>query len=156
MNAPFAPLLAAGLVAALGYAAWRDLSERIIPNWLNAGIALAAPAWWWATGYALWPDVPLQILLGAGLFALFAGAFMIGAMGGGDVKLIAALGLWLPLQPMMGLLFLMSLAGGAVTLATVAHHRWRRAEGRPEIPYGLAISAAGVWVISQRYIYHFA
>ena len=38
-------------------------------------------------------------------------------MGGGDVKLIGALALWLPLPALIWMLVVMSLIGGAVTLA---------------------------------------
>ena len=46
-------LLAIGLLAA----AFTDLKRRQIDNWLNAAIALAAPAFWWASGLDLWPGV---------------------------------------------------------------------------------------------------
>ena len=70
-------------------------------------------------------------------------------MGGGDVKLIAALGLWFPPNNMINLLVIMSIFGGILTLAMLIHHRITRKSGRPEIPYGIAISAAGLWVIFQ-------
>ena len=75
--------------------------------------------------------------------------FAIGAMGGGDVKLIAALGLWFPLGHMMNLLLVMSILGGVLTLAMLVHHKFTKKPGRPEIPYGIAISAAGLCVIFQ-------
>ena len=71
-------------------------ARRTIPNGLNAAIASLAPLWWWAHGLPLWPDVAWQIGLAAVVFALFAGAFALGMMGGGDVKMIGALALWLP------------------------------------------------------------
>lgn len=144
--------LAALLLVAAGW----DLRSRIIPNWLNAAIALGAVGFWWAEGAHLWPDVALSVAVTLLVFALFFAAFAFGAMGGGDVKLIAALALWLPPGATLQLLFLMSLAGGIVTIATVAHHAARRAAGRPEIPYGVAISAAGLWMIGERYLYQFA
>jgi prepilin peptidase CpaA len=142
-------LLVTGLVLALLWAAWGDLRTRIIPNPLNAGIALAAPLWWWASGLPLWPNMALQLAVGAIVFALFALFFMVGAMGGGDVKLVAALALWLPFELVLAMLFIMALAGGVVTIATMIVHRIRVQPGRPEIPYGIAISAAGLWVIAN-------
>src|SRR3712207_5580018 len=95
------------LVAAL----W-DLKSRTIPNWLNAAIALGAIPFWWVTGLALWPDVALQIGVAAAVFGLFAIAFSLGGMGGGDVKMVAAVALWLPYQALIMLLVIMSIAGG--------------------------------------------
>ncbi|WP_425228105.1 A24 family peptidase [Sphingomonas sp.] len=133
-------LLAAGV---------EDARQRTIANGLNAAIALLAPAWWWATGYALWPDVPLQLLLAAAALAAFAGLFAAGAMGGGDVKLIAALALWLPFAPFLRLLMVMSLAGGAVTLIMMVERRLHRKSGALEIPYGVAIAFAGLLALRE-------
>ena len=142
--------VAAGLLAvALVRAAIGDLRSRTIPNWLNLAIALGAPLWWWAHGWSLWPDVAIQLGLGLAVFLLFAACFAIGAMGGGDVKLITALSLWLPLVPLVRMLFAMALLGGLVTLATLAFHRLRKRQDTPEIPYGVAISLAGLWVFAN-------
>ena len=155
MHAAFAILLGLALAAALAAAAWSDLRTRTIPNGLTAGLALAAPLWWWASGLGLWPGVALQLALAFVLFALFAGAFALGVMGGGDVKLIGALALWLPWQPALQMLFLMSLVGGGITLLMLADRRRRRSTAAIEVPYGIAIACAGIWVMSERYLYHF-
>jgi prepilin peptidase CpaA len=148
-------MLCLGCAAALLCAAWTDLRSRTIPNLLTAGLALAAPLWWWANGLSLWPDVAGQILFAALIFAVFTGAFAIRAMGGGDVKLIGALALWLPWEPALRMLFLMSLLGGVLTLAMLIHARSRKDGAAIEVPYGLAISCAGLWVLGERYLYHF-
>lgn len=148
--------LAAALAALLVIAAVTDLKSRIISNRLNIAVAALAPLFWFANGLSPWPDMALQLALAGAVFAVFTAMFSLGMMGGGDVKLLAALALWLPLQPMMSLLVIMSLLGGAVTLITVLHHRIGRRAGRPEVPYGVAISLAGLWVISERYLNHFA
>jgi prepilin peptidase CpaA len=148
-------IMAGGLIAALAYATWTDLRARIIPNPLNAGIALAAPLWWWACGLAPWPDVAIQIALGSAALLVFMGAFAMGAMGGGDVKLIAVLGLWLVPTDFFAMLVWMSLGGGLLTLGMLAWHRVRKPETPLEIPYGVAIAAATAPVLAQRYIYHF-
>lgn len=137
-----------GLLAiALLHAVYTDIKRRQIENWLNAGIALAAPLFWWAMGLSLWPDMAFQLALALGVFAIFAVFFAIGAMGGGDVKLIAALALWFPWQQMVMLAIIMSIVGGALTLVMAVHHRIKRREGQPEIPYGVAIALAGFWII---------
>ncbi len=140
-------LLLAGLLTALIAAAATDIRSRTISNALNLGIALAAPVYWWATGVGLWPGVGLQILFAFAVFAAFAGLFAVGAMGGGDVKLIGALALWFPVSPFLSLLMLMAILGGLLTLVMLALHRVRRREGAIEVPYGVAIAAAGAWSI---------
>lgn len=145
-----------GLLTLLLLAAcWFDLKSRTIPNSLVIAVALLALPFWWATGLALWPGAALQIGVAASVFALFAIAFAVGAMGGGDVKLVSALALWLPWQAVVVLLMVMSLAGGALTLAMVIRHRLARREARLEIPYGVAIAFGGLWLIGQRFLYQF-
>lgn len=133
-----------------------DWRAREIPNWLTAAAALLAPVWWWASGYALWPGVGMQLIFCGIVFAIGLGLFAIGAMGGGDVKLLAALALWLPGMELLRMLIIMSLIGGALTIAMLVFHRWKKREGNPEIPYGLAISAASLWVIAERNFNQFA
>jgi len=143
------------LAAALLLAAVGDWRTRTIPNWLNAGIALLAIPFWWSIGLPLWPGVALQLALGAGVFALFAIAFRFGAMGGGDVKMAAALALWLPFAGVVKLIVIMSLAGGVLTVAMLAAHRMAKAAGQPEIPYGIAIAFGGIWLIGERFLNQF-
>src|SRR3546814_6099353 len=98
--------------ALLCYAAVSDAQRRIIPNWLTLTIAALAVPYWLGTGLELWPDIALQLCLAAGAFVIFAGLFAFGLMGGGDVKLLAALALWLPVGRFLELVVIMSLAGG--------------------------------------------
>ena len=145
-----------GLLALMLLAAsWCDLRSRTIPNGLNLAIALLALPFWWASGLALWPDAALQAGVAALVFGAFAGAFALGAMGGGDVKLIAGVALWLPWQAVLALLVLMSRAGGALTLAMLIRKRLARHEAKLEIPYGVAIAFGGLWLIGQRFLYQF-
>lgn len=148
-------LLVAILAAALLIAAAGDWRTRTIPNWLNAAIALLAIPFWWFSGLSLWPDAALQIAVAFAVFMLFALAFRLGAMGGGDVKMVAALALWLPAGAVVKLLVIMSLAGGALTLAMLARQRFARAQGQIEVPYGIAIAFGGFWLIGERYLNQF-
>ena len=146
-------ILLALLALMLLAACWSDLKSRRIPNPLCLAIALLSPFFWWANGLGLWPGVPLQIGVAALVFMLFAAAFAVGAMGGGDVKLVAAVALWLPWQAVVALLVIMSLAGGVLTLALVIRKRLARSEAALEIPYGVAIAFGGLWLIGQRFLY---
>ena len=143
--------LLAALAIALLIAAVSDLRTRLIHNWLTFGIAAAAPAYWWASGLSLWPGVAGQIGLGLAAFAALAGLFAAGAMGGGDVKLLTALALWLPWKPFLQLVVIMALLGGVLTLVCVAWHRMARRNGKLEVPYGVAIAGAGLWVLASTY-----
>ena len=155
MGTGLAWILLALLALMLVAACWWDLRSRTIPNELNAAVALLALPFWWATGLSLWPDAALQVGVASLVFAAFAIAFAMGAMGGGDVKLIGAVALWLPWQAVLALLVIMSLAGGALTLAMLIRRALARRKEPLEVPYGVAIAFGGLWLIAQRFLYHF-
>jgi prepilin peptidase CpaA len=143
--------LLAALAIALLWAAVTDLRSRTIANWLNAAIALGAPLFWLASGLALWPDIGMQIGVAVAAFALLAALFAVGAMGGGDVKLLTALALWVPPTLFVQLLILMALLGGVLTVVMGSWHIARHRRERLAIPYGLAIACAGLWVLGTHY-----
>lgn len=145
----FAIFLLGALVLILVSAGVQDVRSREIANWKTLAIALSAPAWWWANGLTIWPDVAVQLGVAAFVFALFIGAFALGQMGGGDVKLIGALALWLPVQPLVWMLVLMALLGGVLTLGMLADHWIRRRDAPLEIPYGVAIVLAALIVLRE-------
>lgn len=135
------------LAIALVFAAFTDLRRRQIDNWLNAAIALAAPAFWWSSGLSLWPDVALQLGVALAAFVLLAGLFALRMMGGGDVKLLTVLALWIPWAVFLKLLVVMAIAGGVLTIVMGAWHVMRRQRDRLAIPYGVAIAVGGLWVL---------
>jgi prepilin peptidase CpaA len=150
MGELFITLLLVALALLLVSAGIQDARTREIANWKNAAIAVMAPLWWWANGLALWPDVAMQLGVAALVFAFFIGAFALGQMGGGDVKMIGALALWLPVMPLVWMLVLMSLIGGVLTLIMLIDKKWRRKTGDPvEIPYGVAIAIAALLVLRE-------
>jgi len=144
----FANLLLLGLAGLLVWAAVGDMRTFNIPNELNAAIALAAPLFWWAADVPFWPDAAMRIGVALIVFAVLAAAFRLGMMGGGDVKMAAAVLLWFPASATLTFLMVMSLAGGVVTLAALIRHRIASRTGRPEVPYGVAIAFAGLWLIA--------
>jgi prepilin peptidase CpaA len=149
-------LLCAALAMMLLWAAAVDIRTRTIANGLNLAIALMAPVFWWATGVDVWPDAAIRVGVAVAVFLLFAAAFHIGAMGGGDVKLAAALALWFAPGDTLFLIVIMSLAGGLLTLIVMIEHKAKKNEGRPEVPYGVAIAFGGLWLLAQRFLNHFA
>lgn len=147
-------ILLAGLAALLLAAAYCDIRRREIDHWNVIAIGLLAIPFWFAEGLSVWPDMAIQIGVALIVFAVFAAMFAFGWMGGGDVKLLAALALWLPWQALVLMLVIMSFAGGALTLFMVAHSKLRRTEN-PEIPYGVAIAFGGLWLIGERFLNQF-
>lgn len=152
----FSFTLLAALALILVACAVEDIRQRTIAHWKYLGIAALAPLWWWSQHLPLWPDIALQMGVALGVFALFLIPYAIGQMGGGDLKLLTALALWLPLVPMMQLLILMSLLGLAITLIAIAEHHWRRRPGKSETPYGVAIALAGLIMLREPLFYQFA
>lgn len=143
--------LLCALAIALLFAAFTDLRRRQIDNWLNAAIALAAPLYWFASGMGLY-EIGLQIAVAVGVFVVLAGLFAIRAMGGGDVKLLTALALWIKPESFLNLLIVMALVGGLLTIVFAGWHTARRNKGRAAIPYGVAISFAGLWTLAVQYL----
>src|SRR5215211_5201799 len=83
----------APLGAMLCIAAGIDWRERRIPNWLTVIMALSGIAGSFMGGHVAAPgQAMLGLLVGFAIpFVLFA----MGALGGGDVKLLAGVGAWL-------------------------------------------------------------
>ena len=133
-----------------------DVRTFTISNRLNLTVALLAPVFWWSIALPMWPNVAVQLGVAAAVFGLLAAAFYAGMMGGGDVKLAAALSLWFSPLSTLKFLVLMSIAGGVLTLLVLGLHRLRKKEGRPEIPYGVAIAFGGLAILTQRFLNQFA
>ena len=151
LDDPFKYGLLACLAIALLIAGFTDLRTRQIGNWLTGAIALAAPLFWWASGLTLWPGVALQVGVALAAFAVLAALFALRAMGGGDVKLLTALALWIEPVWFLRLVVMMALLGGVLTLVFGAWHIARRRKDRLAIPYGVAIASAGLWVLTAHY-----
>jgi prepilin peptidase CpaA len=140
-----------GLGLALLFAAFTDIRRRQIDNWLTASIALAAPLFWWASGLG-WIAIGWQLGMALGSFALLCVLFALRVMGGGDVKLISALALWIRPAWFADLVVIMALVGGVLTMGLVFWHVTRRQRDRIAIPYGVAIAAAGLWILTVDYL----
>jgi len=157
LDEPFKYGLLAALAIALLVAAFSDLRSRRIGNWLTGTIALGAPLFWWASAMPLWADpwtqtsVAAQLGVAAFTFAILAVLFAIRAMGGGDVKLLTALALWIEPPLFLTLILTMALLGGLLTIGFGAWHVMRRQRDKLAIPYGVAISLAALWTLYLGY-----
>ncbi|MET0180726.1 MAG: prepilin peptidase [Novosphingobium sp.] len=143
--------LLAGLAIALLTAAWTDIRSRRIDNRLTLAVALAAPLFWWATDLPLWPEAMFRVGFAGLMFLLLAALFAMRVMGGGDVKLLTALALWLPWLSFLKLVVTMALLGGLLTVVLIAVRLGRRGTRDAAIPYGVAIAGGGLWVLATTY-----
>ena len=155
-NGAFTEILLGLLAILLLYAAVVDVRTFTISNRLNLAIALLAPVSWLSVGMPLWPDAAIIVAVAAGVFVLLAAAFYAGMMGGGDVKLAAALALWFSPATTITFLIWMSIGGGVLTAVVLVLHRLKKKPGKPEVPYGVAIAFGGLVILIQRFLNQFA
>jgi prepilin peptidase CpaA len=145
--APHAPLwLLALLGAAIVAAAVEDFIRLRISNITCGVVLVTALVAMGLQGFSLdlWQNgvVFLAFLLaGTALFAA-------GQMGGGDVKLMAALGLWVNIASGIWLLATTLVAGGAIALIYLATRAVRKDRSSRQIPYGLAIGVGACIVLA--------
>lgn len=143
-----APLWAHLLLAALLLAAAaQDVAQRKISNWLCLGVILVALAAIVALGPtgAVWQNA----LLFALLLALGIPLFATGWLGGGDVKLFAALGLWASFATVLPLVATILIAGGVLALGSILFRGKRALRHSKGIPYGVAIAVGAALVLLQ-------
>ena len=165
-NFGFTEFLLVVLAIILVVAAVIDVRTFTISNRLNAAVALLAPLYWWSISLPFWPDAAIQIGVAVAVFAALALTFYLGMMGGGDVKLAAALALWFSPGSTVRFLIIMSLAGGLLTVVVLIRHRLKarrsvpqeneKEQAKPEVPYGVAIAIGALWILAQRFLNQFA
>jgi prepilin peptidase CpaA len=162
---PFALLQVSSLGAfaiLLVAAGWQDLRTMRIANGVSLGVVGCFACWAFADlarGAIAPSTVVLSIACAAALFGVGALGFAAGVLGGGDVKLLAAAGLFAGPDHLLDFLTVTALAGGVLGLAVLAGARLGPAELAPAgtararlragLPYGPAIAAGGLWVAAM-------
>ena len=143
------------------WCAWTDLAQRRIANAAVAALAALYPLAL-ATG-ALPGPLWLGPTVAAAIFALGLACFALGAVGGGDVKLAATLGLWAGSSDPAGFFLITAAVGACLSLLILATRRTAvahifagplmagpqtggRAATRESVPYGVALAAGGLWI----------
>lgn len=141
-------------------AAWQDLRTMRIDNGLSLAI-VASFLLWAGAGLALGSATMTQIGWSAGcavaVFVIGALAFALGAVGGGDVKLLAAASLFAGPTRQFDLLAVTAVVGGLLGLAILAgapigpsaQSQSQVGALRSGLPYGPAIAAGGLWVAAS-------
>lgn len=108
-------LTAAPVVALLIWAAIEDLRNRRIPNWLTFSLLLSGMAQSFMHGSLSTPGMSIAgFAVGFGLtFVLF----LLNAVGGGDVKLLAGLGAWFGPMAVFQIFVLEAVIGAVLVIA---------------------------------------
>jgi prepilin peptidase CpaA len=142
------------LAALLVAAAVEDIRRLRISNITCLGVLLTAIAAMAFAGFplALWQNLVVFAVILAGGTLLFGA----GKVGGGDVKLLAALGLWVDFQGAVWLLAAVFIGGGVLAMGYIMTALARRrapvlGKGRRKslrIPYGLAIVVGTFFILS--------
>lgn len=110
-----------GALVVATVAAVKDVRARRIPNWLTySGIAVALAVRPVLAGWPGLMDGLLGMLAAGGVFYL---VFLMGGMGGGDVKLMAAVGAWAGTAQAMDVLITTAIAGGFLAIGYLAFNR---------------------------------
>jgi prepilin peptidase CpaA len=107
-----------GLVGVVGVALVTDLQNRKIYNWLTFPAILAGLVLNFAVGGL--PGLQSSLI---GLFVgslVFLVGFFVGAMGAGDVKLMAAVGAWLGWPYTVAAVIYVTLIGGLIAIGAAA------------------------------------
>jgi len=114
------------LVTVVLVAAGLDMKFRRIPNWLTVPAFVLALGLRVPMGSGPVVDGLLAALIA---FALSVPIFALGGLGGGDVKLLTAVGAFLGLDRLWGALLVTALLGGALAAWAV----FRRGRGRETV-----------------------
>jgi prepilin peptidase CpaA len=154
-------------IVLLLYVATIDIATRLIRNEICLALALLG-----IIGQLASPIQVAESLIAATiLLLLLLVIYARGWIGGGDVKLLVALAIGLPLMGVIQLLTVTALAGGVLALAHLmmrllpsprlapagssfvrrvyAIERWRHLRHAP-LPYGVAIACGGIWTLFSR------
>ena len=128
----FTVCLLLGLAAAVEDLWRRRISNPIVVAGLAAGLVVQVVLRGWVRGPAVWIG---GAAVGFGIFLIF---FLAGGMGGGDIKLMAALGGCLGAGQILRAAFLTAIAGALIACGSLL---WNRIQRRPAetIPYAPAI-----------------
>ena len=146
------------------YVAMIDIATRLIRNEICLVLALLGIVSLFANPV----HVTESLLAATILFLLLIVIYQRGWIGGGDVKLLVALAIGLPLMGVIQLLTITALAGGVLALVHLmmrllpypklapagsslvrrvyAIERWRNLRHAP-LPYGVAIACGGIWTV---------
>ncbi len=129
--------------------AWSDLRHMRIPNTLSI---IALVLFVLSAIVLPPPDIVVRVVVAAVVFAIGFAGFSLGLWGGGDVKILAALLLFIPVTTLQLFCYVFSasmLAGICVILGlrripAVEGLGWKSVSGSTKFPMGISIATAGL------------
>lgn len=145
------------LVVAMCVVMYYDATRFIIPNWLVGSLLLLYPVAFYMSSMPL--DWKMDLLGMLGAFVVGYVIFALRIMGGGDVKLIIVLSLWVGFTKLAQFGFNFAVLGGVLSLVVIIMRvilpkLYKNKEKLPRIfrprqpvPYGLAIAGAFLLMI---------
>lgn len=139
-----------------------DATRFIIPNWLVGGLLIAYPLAVLLSPVAVdWKNDLMAMLL---VFAIGYVVFALRVMGGGDVKLIIVLSLWVGWNNLYMFGFYFAVLGGILSIIILLLRKVvpfivkdtktlpRIFKNKEPVPYGLAIAGAFLLMVFQEEI----
>lgn len=141
-------VLACAFFVLIAWSVATDLKEMIIPNWVNAAVALLFFPAAFAAGLS-WENIGMHLVVGLAGFVVCVALFYLNVFGGGDAKLIPGVLLWLGPSAVSPFVFGMAIAGGLLGLVLIAARNTLPAgdlvimQKSSGVPYAVAI-AVGV------------
>lgn len=116
---PLDMLTTGGLVLVAATGAWYDVRERCVPNEVTiGGLALALAL----SAFAGWSGLTAAVAGAVIGFLVALPVFLAGGFGGGDVKLLAAVGAFLGPSQLLPALFAIAVVGGLLAAVEVVRH----------------------------------
>lgn len=158
----------AAIAALLGFAAWRDIVTRTIPDTISIVLVLIGCGTRLAQG---WQPFWVSLIIAVAVFISLAPLCLRGILGGADLKLIAALSVGLSPNASLHLLVDVTIVGGVLAMLYLALDKlllalrmqapprgransmlsrivsiefWRIKRHSP-LPYGIAIAVGAVF-----------
>ncbi|WP_286846781.1 MULTISPECIES: A24 family peptidase [Aminobacterium] len=101
-----------GVLAVVCWAGFYDMKYKKVPNWLTYGLLVAALCFHGVTG-----SVSMSLVGAVMGLVWFLIPYLLGGMGAGDVKLLAATGAVVAWPGALNLVLYSSIAGGVLVIA---------------------------------------
>lgn len=156
----------AAFIFAVCLAALEDIRAFKIPNWASATVAIAFVPYYMLHSW-LFP-IGMHLIIAAAIFVITVIFWKLRLIGGGDVKLLTAVGLWLGPDLALQFMLLMTIASLVIALGILLIRKfswvaYAAAAPRPVLrmvaiaeagkcPYALPIAIAALMTVPERFL----